>query len=161
MYCDLTYLLMDLLLFNRVQQVVSVLGRLNQDTGRFLCSYCAKNQQDWGRFLPWLEYAVPLLHRPFSVSSVPFLFSSRMPFAPHQPLMVWLLGSLSETTIEVKSSDHWTFKVLKSEASIDKLELPPNYCIEQTSSPVQTISCHITRRHPLSYFEYSTFDFSQ
>uniref|UniRef100_A0A8C9T6V6 Gypsy retrotransposon integrase-like protein 1 n=5 Tax=Scleropages formosus TaxID=113540 RepID=A0A8C9T6V6_SCLFO len=31
--------------------------RLNQEVGRYLRSYCAQNQADWSRYLPWAEYA--------------------------------------------------------------------------------------------------------
>ncbi|KAK3532112.1 hypothetical protein QTP86_008400 [Hemibagrus guttatus] len=31
--------------------------RLNQEIGRFLRSYCSREQQQWSEFLPWAEYA--------------------------------------------------------------------------------------------------------
>ncbi|KAK3554896.1 hypothetical protein QTP86_000926 [Hemibagrus guttatus] len=31
--------------------------RLNQEIGRFLRSYCSREQQRWSEFLPWAEYA--------------------------------------------------------------------------------------------------------
>ncbi|KAK3523070.1 hypothetical protein QTP86_012653 [Hemibagrus guttatus] len=31
--------------------------RLNQEIGRFLRSYCSREQQRWSKFLPWAEYA--------------------------------------------------------------------------------------------------------
>uniref|UniRef100_A0A3B1ID85 Gypsy retrotransposon integrase-like protein 1 n=1 Tax=Astyanax mexicanus TaxID=7994 RepID=A0A3B1ID85_ASTMX len=31
--------------------------RLNQEIGRFLRSYCHRNQHDWSSFVPWAEYA--------------------------------------------------------------------------------------------------------
>ncbi|KAK3553413.1 hypothetical protein QTP70_003573 [Hemibagrus guttatus] len=31
--------------------------RLNQEIGRFLRSYCSREQQHWSEFLPWAEYA--------------------------------------------------------------------------------------------------------
>ncbi|KAK3548156.1 hypothetical protein QTP70_004848 [Hemibagrus guttatus] len=30
--------------------------RLNQENGRFLRSYCSREQQRWSEFLPWAEY---------------------------------------------------------------------------------------------------------
>ncbi|KAK3530859.1 hypothetical protein QTP70_003632 [Hemibagrus guttatus] len=36
-------------------------GRLNQEIGRFLRSYCSREQQRWNEFLPWAEYAQNLL----------------------------------------------------------------------------------------------------
>ncbi|MGL5843067.1 MAG: integrase, partial [Aeromonas hydrophila] len=32
-------------------------GCLNQEIGRFLRSYCSREQQRWSEFLPWAEYA--------------------------------------------------------------------------------------------------------
>lgn len=29
----------------------------NQEIGRFLCTFCSTNPEDWSRFLPWAEYA--------------------------------------------------------------------------------------------------------
>ncbi|KAK3554239.1 hypothetical protein QTP70_020102 [Hemibagrus guttatus] len=31
--------------------------QLNQESGRFLRSYCSREQQHWSEFLPWVEYA--------------------------------------------------------------------------------------------------------
>lgn len=31
--------------------------RLNQEIGRYLCSYCSHEQNQWAEFLPWAEYA--------------------------------------------------------------------------------------------------------
>ncbi|KAK3519646.1 hypothetical protein QTP86_015266 [Hemibagrus guttatus] len=35
--------------------------RLNQEIGRFLRTYCSREQQRWSEFLPWAEYAQNLL----------------------------------------------------------------------------------------------------
>ncbi|KAK3507421.1 hypothetical protein QTP70_020385 [Hemibagrus guttatus] len=37
--------------------------RLNQEIGRFLRSYCSREQQRWSEFLPWAEYAHVRLQR--------------------------------------------------------------------------------------------------
>ncbi|KAK3506336.1 hypothetical protein QTP70_000780 [Hemibagrus guttatus] len=48
--------------------------RLNQEIGRFLRSYCSREQQRWSEFLPWAEYAQnspsteSLFHRPNAFS---------------------------------------------------------------------------------------------
>ncbi len=31
--------------------------RLNQEIGRYLCTYCSREQYRWSEFLPWVEYA--------------------------------------------------------------------------------------------------------
>ncbi|KAK3545647.1 hypothetical protein QTP70_009097 [Hemibagrus guttatus] len=44
---------------------------LNQEIGRFLRSYCSREQQRWSEFLPWAEYAQnSLIH--FSTGLTPF-----------------------------------------------------------------------------------------
>ncbi|KAK3575030.1 hypothetical protein QTP86_019788, partial [Hemibagrus guttatus] len=43
--------------------------RLNQEIGRFLRTYCSREQQRWCEFLPWSEYAQnSLIHRTDTVS---------------------------------------------------------------------------------------------
>lgn len=31
--------------------------RLNQEIGRYLKTYCVNNQNDWAKYVPWVEYA--------------------------------------------------------------------------------------------------------
>ncbi|KAK3520216.1 hypothetical protein QTP70_019357 [Hemibagrus guttatus] len=45
--------------------------RLNQEIGRFLRSYCSREQQRWSEFLPWAEYAQNSLI-PSSTGLTPF-----------------------------------------------------------------------------------------
>ncbi|KAK3553679.1 hypothetical protein QTP70_006886 [Hemibagrus guttatus] len=45
--------------------------RLNQEIGRFLRSYCSREQQRWSEFLPWVEYAQNFLTHS-STSLTPF-----------------------------------------------------------------------------------------
>ncbi|KAK3508638.1 hypothetical protein QTP70_001333 [Hemibagrus guttatus] len=40
--------------------------RLNQEIGRFLRSYCSREQQRWSEFLPWAEYAQNSLTHSFT-----------------------------------------------------------------------------------------------
>ncbi|KAK3507042.1 hypothetical protein QTP70_001588 [Hemibagrus guttatus] len=42
---------------DRGPQFTSRAERLNQEIGRFLRSYCSREQQRWSEFLPWAEYA--------------------------------------------------------------------------------------------------------
>ncbi|KAK3530522.1 hypothetical protein QTP86_027886, partial [Hemibagrus guttatus] len=42
---------------DRGPQFTSRVERLNQEIGRFLRSYCSREQQRWSKFLPWAEYA--------------------------------------------------------------------------------------------------------
>ncbi|KAK3543887.1 hypothetical protein QTP70_030270 [Hemibagrus guttatus] len=45
------------IVLDRGPQFTSRVERLNQEIGRFLRSYCSREQHRWSEFLPWAEYA--------------------------------------------------------------------------------------------------------
>lgn len=72
--------------------------RLNQEIGRYLCSYCWHEQDGWSEFLPWAEYAqYALTHS--STAHMPFQC-----LLGYQPLMFTWLGEPSTVPTVVMGS---------------------------------------------------------
>ena len=71
--------------------------RQNQEIGRFLRTYCSKQQGEWSRFLPWAEYAQNSL-RSSSTKLTPF--QCILGFQP--ALFPW-----SEEPSEILAVDDW------------------------------------------------------
>ncbi|KAK3544465.1 hypothetical protein QTP86_012477 [Hemibagrus guttatus] len=93
--------------------------RLNQEIGRFLRSYCSREQHRWSEFLPWAEYAQnSLIHS--STGLTPF--QCVLGYQP--PLFPWS-GELSD----VPAVEEWYQQSQEVNPVAYRLQLPAAYRI--------------------------------
>ncbi|KAK3529853.1 hypothetical protein QTP86_007264 [Hemibagrus guttatus] len=92
---------------------------LNQEIGRFLRSYCSREQQRWSEFLPWAEYAQnSLIHS--STGLMPF--QCVLGYQP--PLFPW-----SGEPSDVPAVEEWSRLSQEVNPVCYRLQLPASYRI--------------------------------
>ncbi|KAK3518095.1 hypothetical protein QTP70_033320 [Hemibagrus guttatus] len=135
--------------------------RLNQEIGRFLRSYCSKEQHRWSEFLPWVEYAQnSLIHSSTGLTPFQCVLGYQPPLFPWsgKPSDVPAVEEWYRLSQEVWECAHVRLQraVRRQRIQVDRRRRPhPSYQVGQKVNPVA-----YRLRLPASYRICPTFHVS-